>query len=118
DAPGAEDLLAREAALRAAAPTPGDASYYEDLLRFPGALGDVERKLLDPAVGRQALAGALRAYVRSFPVSQPLVLDLQPAFPQRVPNVLPPKDLREALSPYARKRLAAGGALSARRPAH
>ena len=101
-------LLDVEAALRAAAPDAKLKRYYGDLLFLVDSLAGVLRGIVaQPAGGgARSLETAVRAFLKTrHPEAQALTLDLQRAFPERVPVLLPPADLTEALSARARKRL-------------
>ena len=87
DPGGAMELIGSEAALRSAAPTPEAADYYA------GVVGP--RAHLAAIVGRLSRASGgvtdlLEAYLRATPTAGPHVLDLQWAYPERVPALLPP----------------------------
>jgi hypothetical protein len=107
DGPAAGHLLDIEQGLRSAA-TAQDARYYHDLSKFDAPLVAVIRRLLDPPDRDAGLVTQLRRYVRcSFPERLGVVLDLQQAYPDRVPPILPPANLEDALLGNAKRRLAA-----------
>ena len=111
DSGRASALLDLEAALRTAAPDAQLKRYYADTGTLSGALAAVLRGIVRPDApaggkGAPSLAAALRSYLKPpHPEAQAFTLDLQRAFPDRVPAVLPPADLTEALGGRARKRL-------------
>jgi hypothetical protein len=111
DSARAAVLLDLEAAVRAAAPDARLKRYYADTAALAGGLTGVLRGIVradapPAAKGAGPLAAALRAYLQPpHPEAQAFTLDLQRAFPDRVPAVLPPADLTEALGGRARKRL-------------
>lgn len=107
DRAAAGELLDVEQALRTSA-TAQQARYYRDLTRFDAPLAAVLRRLLGPPDQDDGLAAELQGYVRfPAPERQAIVLDVQQAYPDRVPAILPPPNLEDALSGAAKRRLAA-----------